>query len=60
MNGVTCCGIGDAAKYLDTNARGIQNLIDKGKIRFETSGRLNSSRIYIHVHDLVEAKHGKA
>jgi len=57
VNGYLCCGAGDAAKYLRTNAKGIQNLIDAGALEIETSARLNSSKIYVHVQSLVKVKY---
>ncbi len=59
VNGYLCCGTGDAAKYLRTNAKGIQNLIDAGELEVEINGRLNSSRIYIHIQSLIEVKYNE-
>ena len=59
VNGYLCCGAGDAAKYLRTNAKGVQNLIDAGKLEIETNGKLNSSRIYVHVQSLIEVKYNE-
>jgi len=58
INGAVCCGVGDAAKYLETNAKGVRKLIDAGKIEIYSNGRLNSSRIYLSVESLVEVKYG--
>ena len=49
--------LGDAEKFLGTNAIGIKKLIDDKKIQFETNGRINSSRIYIHIQSLIEVKY---
>ena len=59
INDIVCCGARDAARYLGTNARGLQKLVDAKEVNFETNGRLNSTRIYIHVNDLVKVKYGE-
>jgi hypothetical protein len=60
INGTVCCGVGDAAKYIGTNAKGIRKLIDAGEIEIYSNGRLNSTRIYLSVESLVNVKYRKA
>ena len=56
VNGVACYSIGDAAKMLGTNALGVRNLIDEGRLEAVQS-RVNSRTFVVTGQSIIDYKY---
>lgn len=57
IKGELCCGVADAARYLQTNNKKIKQWIGEGKIELGPQPRLNCTKLYVRVDSLVALKY---